>query len=365
MISQLRRDLYGPIGEATMGCVLVVALLSLVCPMSATAKSPVRIKYGEASSRELTQIQRFLEKERWLEVLAQNNEKYLTQLPPETLTLTTAQCGKRKKDFFYTPDTKTITMCYEVIQFLIKEAEKDYGRSSDSGWLVIGAMSFLFNHELGHAFIDLYNIPAYARDEDIADQFALLSLETQSPEQAQRYLSGALWFFRKNEEGGFSEEILRDEHSMSRQRYYHIMCWAYGKDSSRYGSYEDKLQDRAPRCKDEYERGLASFRAVWQQGIQRRNPEDNGLALQQTTGSSTFQVLVNQLYTHPSDPMLKFGFDGQMVLVMYEKVPIPLAMLQLASFPDGQWIPLQSIDQRQLPIRILRRGLNLMAQWTQ
>lgn len=256
-------------------------------------------------------------------------------------------------------------MCYEMIHFLENQAEKDFGRSSDSARLVIGAMAFLFNHELGHAFIDLYNVPAYAREEDVADQFALLSLEALSPEFAEMYLSGALWLFRKSEKGELSEETFRDEHSMSRQRYYHIMCWAYGKDSSRYGSFEDKLQDRAPRCKDEYEKGLASFRAVWQQGIQRGNREGDGLDLQPTTGSPTFQVLVNQVYSHPSYPMFKFGFDGEMVLVMQEHVPIPLAMLQLSSFPDGQWVPLQSIDQRQLPIMIMRRGRNLMAQWTQ
>jgi hypothetical protein len=63
--------------------------------------------------------------------------------------------------------------------------------------------------------------------------------------------------------------------------------------------------------------------------------------------------------------MLKFKFDGEMVLVMQEKFPVPLAMLQLSSFSDNQWDGLQSIYQRHLPIMVIRRGHDLMAQWTQ
>jgi hypothetical protein len=261
-------------------------------------------------------------------------------------------------------------MCYEMIRYLIKQAEKDYGRASDSHKkksAVLGAFAFLIVHEFGHALIDLFSLPAAGREEDVADQLALASiLEEQTPDVAAVALGGALWLFRKGDESEFSEEAFRNEHAISKQRYYNIMCWAYGKDSSRYGVFKDELQGRASRCKDEYQKSLIFIKSVWQPRVTQGSVGGGAPSSQPLTASSpTFQVTVNQVYNHPSDPMLKFGYDGEQVFVTHDRVHFPLAMLQLSSFPDGQWIPLQSIDQRQLPIMVQRRGHNLMARWTQ
>ncbi|WP_413935834.1 formylglycine-generating enzyme family protein [Nitrospira sp. BLG_1] len=87
---------------------------------------------------------------------------------------------------------------------------------------------------------------------------------------------------------------------------------------------------------------------------------DNPSSLQATG----FQVSVNHVYNHPSVPVIKFVFNGEIVLVVQEgNHPILLARSQLSSFPDGQWVSLQGLNQYLLPIMVMRSDRSLKAQW--
>lgn len=369
MLGQMRRDRYCPIGKPTMGWVLWLVMLSLTCPTSAAAKNQVRIEYGEASSRELIEIQRLVTRERLLEAAAEGTENWPFQLP-STITLATAQC--EEMDFFYDKNTNTITLCYEMILFLGKQAEKDRAKFSNFDSLKSvfqGALVFLMVHELGHAIIDVYSLPVTGREEDVADQFALIAAlegQHQNPETAAKMLFGALWMFEKIQETGLPEDAFRNEHAMGKQRYYNIMCWAYGKDSSRFGSFKDELQARAPRCKDEYEKAVASIRSIWQPHATQGNLGGSSMSLQQNTSSfPPFQIQVNQPYAHPSYPMFGITFDGQSLMAIQQPMGL-LDFWPLSLFPEGQWNTLMvSFDRRQLPVAIKRQGSTLMAQWLQ
>jgi hypothetical protein len=273
MISRLRRDAYYRIGKSTMGCVLGFVMLSLMCPTSADAKNKVRIEYGEATTPELMEIKSIVARERFLETIVEGFDQVLNLPPTITFTLATAQCDEL--NYFYISDTKTITICYEMMVYIAKIGVKwqTEGRNPILIQQAIrGAVQFLVLHELGHAFIDIHRISVTGRKEDVADQYAAIwILEAQKhhpelkykPEMLDGLLFGAIFLFAELAEGELSEEAYRNEHGMSKQRYYNLKCWAYGSDSIRYYRFKQDLQDRAPRCKDEYEEALDSFKKLF------------------------------------------------------------------------------------------------------
>jgi hypothetical protein len=44
---------------------------------------------------------------------------------------------------------------------------------------MLGTLRFVLLHELGHGFVDLYNMPVLGREEDAADRFATWWLATR------------------------------------------------------------------------------------------------------------------------------------------------------------------------------------------
>jgi hypothetical protein len=339
-------------GKPTIGCILGLVLLSLTGPTSLDAK--IRIKYEEARSHQLIEVQGLLIKQRVLENIATALENNRLQLL-NSLTFTTAQCGA--VNFFYTRNTKTITMCYEMIQYLLKQIGKDKKLQNLNSKRTVfnGAIGFLLLHEVGHALIDLYNLQIVGREEDVADQMALLDTfeaPSATPQLQDTIFIGALWLLLNIDESELSEKDFRNEHAMGKQRYYNVMCWAYGKDSIRFVDFKDQLQDRAPRCKDEYEKGLAGVKALWQPIVAQ--------------GPSTFppfQVQVNQVYTHPSNSLFGITFDGQSLMAVLQPTGL-LDMWTLDMIPQGQWNTLMvSYNQQQLPVMVMRHGYSLMARW--
>lgn len=308
-----------------------------------------------------------MEKNRVLEALAATFKVFILQ---NTLILTAAECGEVKA--YYQPSAKTLTICYDLISNIARKAANDsnLGNLDRESRVGMGAVIFIVFHQFGHALIDLLNLPIVGREEDVADQIAAyVIMNSGNTEVEQLAMMGAMWLFERNDDV-LSGTAFADEHSLNKQRYYNIICWAFGKDANRYAYLQGYLKgDRADRCKDEFtkmNKGIATIlqfqpqpKITGKDSAPMATDGGNPSSLQATP----FQVLVNQVYNHPSYPTLRFRFDGEMVFVMHEKGPIPLAMLQVASFPDGQWVSLQSIDQNQLPIMVMRHGRSLTAQW--
>lgn len=130
------------------------------------------------------------------------------------------------------------------------------------------AMVFVFFHELGHALIDLFDLPTVGREEDVVDEFAALVLLKGAREaggqDAQVAIealvlaaepSRLLW---KGTEGALRRGRAFpwwDEHSLDIQRYYNILCLIYGSDPGRFWPLVVKAEmpvPRARKCEAEY-----------------------------------------------------------------------------------------------------------------
>ncbi len=161
---------------------------------------------------------------------------------PYDVGLGMAECGE--PNAFYSGKDKQLTICYELFAFLIELFEGDTER-------VAGTFTFIIFHELGHAVIDVYELPAVGREEDAADQLATLLLIKGADDDGASAIAAAEFFGRIS--GG--QLNFADEHSLNEQRLFNILCWLYGSDPGKYvrivGSGFLPV-DRAERCPDEY-----------------------------------------------------------------------------------------------------------------
>lgn len=352
-------------------CILGLVLL-LACSTPLEAANRVTAVYGEASSAKYNQAKIVLKQEKVLEWFASGLEENGFAA---SLTVASAQCGKPSAN--YSSQTKTITICYELLEMINDKVEKDYEYPRDHLKMyntVHGALFFILWHEWGHAVIDLFGLKPTGREEDVADQIAAFFMLEASAEPRMRsaafdiaMVDAVLWFF-ESFKNTVSESSFSDEHSLNQQRYYNIICWAYGKDSTRYGYLEGRLsRERARRCRDEYIQMSESIPALSRQNTQKVAP-GSGTQSSPPAASSPppFQPQANQIYYHPVYSGLSISVDFRMILVNGLPPPrdgMPYPIL-LASLPENEWVQLGKADRLPLPIMVMRRGFDLMVQWT-
>ena len=147
-------------------------------------------------------------------------------------------------------------MCKELVTLFEQGFAKEYEDKEDAAQAVEDSTMFVFFHELGHALIDIYDLPVTGREEDAVDQLATLIVADGSAEGAASVFNGAL-SFAITDEGDLDESAFWDEHSMGRQRFYNIICQLYGQDPK---AHKDLVNEevlpkaRAQRCPGEYQR---------------------------------------------------------------------------------------------------------------
>lgn len=164
---------------------------------------------------------------------------------------------------------KKISMSYDMF-FLVQELfEKAYPKQDAETMREynINTNSFFLFHELGHALIDIYHLPVVGDEETTADNLgAVFALDLL--ENGWDVVVDAADFFdllRQAREEKQLESAYWDEHRMDSQRYYYILCLAYGKfpeeTKKELQSYGDKdlqdfLKEKGSRCKLDYKESL-------------------------------------------------------------------------------------------------------------
>src|SRR6516162_9029533 len=122
---------------------------------------------------------------------------------------------------------------------------------------VVGNTLFVLLHEMGHVLITEMKLPVLGREEDAADTFAALTMLKVGTSFSQRVLAAAAkgWFLsdRRDQQTG-AKPLFYDEHNLSQQRAYQIVCFMAGSDPTKFKSLADETkmpEARQQRCKDE------------------------------------------------------------------------------------------------------------------
>jgi Putative metallopeptidase len=119
---------------------------------------------------------------------------------------------------------------------------------------VAGNMLFVLLHELGHAAMHEMGLPILGREEDQADNFAIINLLKIGNKVSHRVLVEAAkgWFLsdRRDRRDGEPQAYF-DEHGLDQQRAYNIVCLVYGSDPANMTDLADETKlpkDRRDSC---------------------------------------------------------------------------------------------------------------------
>lgn len=172
---------------------------------------------------------------------------------PTNIRIGLQECGHANA--YYAPDNRSIIICYELLEDLYLGFSSSLKDDDEAMEAFAGAYLFIFLHEIGHALIHVWNLPITGKEEDAVDQLASFMLIQMGRPGVLAAIGGATWFGLSG--NNLSGESYADEHSLSQQRYFNILCWIYGSNPD---GYKDIITDellparRAKRCPSEYAR---------------------------------------------------------------------------------------------------------------
>ena len=228
-------------------------------PKTGTGKSggAFRLTYAPVKDPDYREVRDLFREAGLLEEAVQGlNETFRI---PRDVEVTLRECGE--PNAYYESGSRRISLCYELVAYYAAIFFSDVESEEDEEWAgeaVAGATLFTLLHELGHALIDLWDLPITGREEDAVDQLATIILLEGGEDGQTAALNGADAFWGAEEESDEDEDLsFWDEHSLGEQRWYNIVCWSYGSDPDGLSDLvgDDWLPEaRASQCPDEFAR---------------------------------------------------------------------------------------------------------------
>ena len=234
-----------------------VCLLLLVMPVKVAVADPqsnrIRIEYEPPKNPAHQPLYEMLKEHRVLERLQEIFSPF--QLPIE-LTFKTVGCDGVSNAWYARP---TVTICYEYLAEIQRDMPKETTPAGVTPTdAVLGQFFYAIAHEVGHAMFDLLNVPVFGHQEDAADQFAGYIILQFGKADARRLILGAAHSYKKyvkNPTVTVPLTAFSDEHGPPAQRYYNLLCLAYGADPVLFGDVVDMQylpKERARLCRGQY-----------------------------------------------------------------------------------------------------------------
>lgn len=180
---------------------------------------------------------------------------------PRTLLLKVEGCDG-ESNAWYGDDA--VTVCYEYLEDILRNAPKETTPAGVSRTdAIMGPTLEVFLHEVGHAVFDYLSVPILGREEDAADYFAAYVLLQFAESDARRLIYGVGYSYNIDaSKPSTKKNPFADEHSLPAQRFYNVLCMAYGADSKLFADLVDKgylPSERADGCADEYEQVIKAL----------------------------------------------------------------------------------------------------------
>jgi hypothetical protein len=236
---------------------LAVCLSLLVIPVKlaiADAQSKrISVEYEPPKNPAHQRLYEMLKEHRVLEKLQEIFSPF--QLPIE-LTFKTVGCDGVSNAWYSRP---TVTICYEYLAEIQRDMPKE---TSPAGITpadaVLGQFFYAVAHEAGHAMFDLLSVPVFGYQEDAADQFAGYIILQFGKTDARRLILGAAHSYKKYVQNPTVTAPLTafsDEHGPPAQRFYNLLCLAYGADPVLFADVVEKdylPKERARSCRRQF-----------------------------------------------------------------------------------------------------------------
>jgi hypothetical protein len=249
------------IKDAMMKTFLTLAVASTILfsamatsAFAASKVNRVKVSYEPPENPAHQQIYTDLKQRGALEKL----QKFLSPVRlPKTLRISLEGCDG-EADAFY--EEGAITICYEFIDELIKNMPQDPLPSGIAPIdTVIGPVFEVALHEFAHALFDMLELPVFGREEDAADQVAAYTLLQFGESESRRLIAGTAYAYNMDErkiDPCRSREDYAEAHGTPAQRFFNVLCIAYGADTKLFGDIVSNgylPKSRAEYCEEEYE----------------------------------------------------------------------------------------------------------------
>jgi hypothetical protein len=177
-----------------------------------------------------------------------------------------------------------ILICYELIDDTNYRFTQYYERQNmETRGLNDSLKNVIENtlyHELGHALIDIYDLPITGLQEDVADQFAsYFALQFPYPDDPENTIGRnvvleSAWDYHLISVyyPDLTPSHFADTHSLNEQRFYNLACWTYGAYPNDSQWMLDKgwvAGHRVAGCGSEYEKIVQFWNCqpVFQEGV--------------------------------------------------------------------------------------------------
>lgn len=204
------------------------------CGALKLVKCNLVIVYGKAAGEDHQAIKNEVRDAVIFETLVEHLNSFI-DLPSE-LKLRLAMLGE--ENAYYDAEKKEIIISYELLKYFsdLVDLHKDMS-VDEKAELFVDLVFFVTLHELGHALIDIFDLPITGKEEDVADQIAAwIILKTFGGDDHRAVLSlvnASEWFVAEFDASAIKVEDLEfaGSHSLDPQRFYNIIAWAYGFNS--------------------------------------------------------------------------------------------------------------------------------------
>jgi hypothetical protein len=192
---------------------------------------------------------------------------------PHRVLLETRECDGMSNAF---SSEDSVIVCYEFLDGIWKNVPD---KPTPSGIApidtLIGPFVDVFLHEAGHVVFNALKIPLFGREEDAADQFSTYIMLRFDKEQSRRLVLGSAYQYKGDLSAPavtMAQQKFADEHGTSAQRFYNLLCMAYGADPRLFADVVEKNflpEDRAVACEREYAQVSHAFETLLRPYIDR------------------------------------------------------------------------------------------------
>jgi len=239
---------------------VLATMLALSAVTSAEAKAPKRAKtdridvqYVAPKSSEHRAVLELVREHRTLEKIKQ----LLSPLRlSRRLLIKTEACNGEANAWY---DGKTVTVCYEYLDEVWNDVPEETTADGVTPIdALVGPVMDVFLHEAGHAVFDMLRVPLFGREEDAADQFSIYIMLKMEKDEARRLILGNAYQYMGDVESPSVSMPLKkfaDDHGTPSQRFFNVLCLAYGADGELFADFVSKgvlPKERAEGCADEY-----------------------------------------------------------------------------------------------------------------
>jgi hypothetical protein len=153
----------------------------------------------------------------------------------------------------------SVTVCYEYVNDIWKNAP---AQTTPTGIApidtLIGPLLDVFLHEAAHAIFASLQTPLLGREEDAADQFSAYMMLKFDKDEARRLILGSAYQYKGDMASPtitIKQQNFADEHGTPAQRFFNLLCTAYGSDPKLFADVVEKgflPEERAVGCEREY-----------------------------------------------------------------------------------------------------------------